>query len=49
MNNYYYYRLTFYDQSGELVCHKSFRKKSEAESELAKAKKAGLLVRLLPY
>lgn len=49
MSNYYYYRLTFYDQYGELICHKSFRGKSEAESELAIAKKAGLSVRLLPY
>ena len=49
MSNYYNYRLTFYDQYGELICHKSFRGKSEAESELARAKRAGLWVRLLPY
>lgn len=48
MSNYYNYRITFYDQYGELICHKSFRGKSEAEAELARAKKAGLWVRLLP-
>jgi len=43
---YYNYRITFYDQYGYLICYKSFRGKSEAESELARAKKAGLSVRL---
>ena len=47
---YYNYRLEFYDPhyefGTELLCYKFFRSKSEAESELARAKKAGLSVRL---
>lgn len=52
MSNYYNYRLEFYDRNyefgTELLCYKFFRGKSEAEAELARAKKAGLWVRLLP-
>jgi len=52
MSNYYNYRLEFYDPhyefGTELLCYKFFRGKSEAEAELARAKEAGLWVRLLP-
>lgn len=52
MSNYYNYRLEFYDPhhefGTELLYYKFFRSRSGAEAELARAKKAGLWVRLLP-